>query len=94
MNHDEPTERRLKSLQSEVQTLKSLVKCPICLEAMINPVRTKCDHGFCKLCLENWISEKGKRGRGVVCPSCQAPGVTKRSLKEDLVMDRLVAQIR
>ena len=93
MNHDEPTERRLKSLQSEVQTLKSLVKCPICLEAMINPVRTKCDHGFCKLCLEKWITEKGKRGK-VGCPSCKAGGVTKRSLTEDVVMGKLVLQIR
>ena len=90
---NEANDRRLKSLQSEVETLKSLVKCPICLETMINPVRTKCDHGFCKLCLEKWISEKGKRGK-VICPSCQADGVTKRSLKEDVVMGRLVCQIR
>ena len=90
----ETSDKRLKSLQSEVETLSSLVRCPICLDTMINPVRTKCDHGFCKLCLENWISEKGKRGRGVDCPSCQTAGVTKRSLQEDLVMGRLVAQIR
>ena len=87
------SDKRLKSLQSEVQTLRSLVRCPICLDTMINPVRTKCDHGFCKLCLEKWISEKGKRGK-VICPSCQADGVTKRSLKEDVVMGWLVCQIR
>ena len=89
----ETSDKRLKSLQSEVQTLRSLVRCPICLETMTNPVRTKCDHGFCRFCLEKWILEKGKRGR-VSCPSCQAEGVTKRSLKDDLVIGRLVGQIR
>ena len=89
----ETSDRRLKCLQSEVETLRSLVRCPICLVTMINPVRTKCDHGFCKLCLENWISEKGKRGK-VSCPSCKAGGVTKRSLTEDVVMGKLVLQIR
>ena len=89
----ETNDKRVKSVQSEVETLKSLVKCPICLETMINPVRTKCDHGFCRLCLETWISEKGKRGK-VGCPSCQAGGVTKRSLTEDVVMGKLVLQIR
>ena len=89
----ETHDRRFKSLQDEVQTLRSLVRCPICLDTMITPVRTKCDHGFCRICLEKWICEKGKRGK-VACPSCQAGGVTKRSLTEDVVMGKLVVQIR
>ena len=86
-------DKRLKSLRDEIDTLKSLVKCPICLDTMLNPVRTKCGHGFCKHCLEIWISEKGKRGK-VNCPSCQAGGVTKRSLKDDVGLGLIVKQIR
>ena len=87
------SDKRLKLLSVEIDTLKSLVKCPICLETMLNPVRTKCGHGFCKLCLEIWISEKGKRGK-VGCPSCQAGGVTKRSLNDDVGLGQVVGQIR
>ena len=86
-------DKRSKQLRVEIDTLKSLVKCPICLDTMINPVRTKCGHCFCRHCLEIWISEKGRRG-SVGCPSCQAVGVTKRSLKEDLGLGQVLVQIR
>ena len=86
-------DKRLKSLSEEIATLRSLVKCPICLDTMLNPVRTKCGHSFCKHCLEIWISEKGSRGK-VSCPSCQAAGITKRSLKDDVGLAQVVVQIR
>ena len=75
------------------QSLVSLLKCPVCLEMMMNPVRTKCGHSFCKHCVELWITEKGKKGK-VGCPSCQQPGVTRRNLDQDPFLSQLVVHVR
>ena len=83
----------LQEVAREHQTLVTLLKCPVCLEMMMNPVRTKCGHTFCRHCIEIWIAEKGKKGK-VSCPSCQSPGVTKRGLEVDMVLAQIVAQVR
>ena len=84
---------KMLTLAREHQTLVSLLKCPICLEMMLNPVRTKCGHSYCRHCVETWLSEHGVRGR-TQCPSCQTTGVTKRSLEVDIVLAQIVAQVR
>jgi hypothetical protein len=39
--------------------------CPICLESVNEPRKTeKCNHTFCSLCLEKWLSENK------TCPLC------------------------
>lgn len=83
----------VQELAKEHQSLVSLLKCPICLDMMINPVRTKCGHSFCRHCMELWITEKGVRGK-VSCPSCQSPGITKRGLESDMVLSQIVVQVR
>ena len=83
----------VQQLAREHQRLVSLLKCPICLDMMINPVRTKCGHSFCRHCLELWITEKGTRGK-VACPSCQSPGITKRGLELDMVLSQIVVEVR
>ena len=43
--------------------------CSICLDAMDNPVRTKCNHHFCQECLMQYIQVR----RGTApCPLCRA----------------------
>ena len=83
----------VQQLASEHQNLVSLLKCPICLDMMINPVRTKCGHSFCHHCIDLWITEKGVRGK-VACPFCQSPGITKRGLESDMVLSQIVVQVR
>ena len=84
---------RLLLLAQEHQTLVGLLKCPICLEMMINPVRTKCGHRFCNHCMDLALTQIGQRGR-VACPACKVPGVTKRSLEMDPVFAQIVNQTR
>ena len=91
-------DERLQLLAQEHQTLVGLLKCPICLGMMINPVKTKCGHSFCKFCMEELLltadnNDKGKKGN-VPCPSCQTPGVTKRSLEPDQVLAQVVQKVR
>ena len=42
-------------------------KCPICLDAMVNPRTIKCGHIFCEECL--------RRALGIIniCPICKEP---------------------
>ncbi|CAL8131496.1 unnamed protein product [Orchesella dallaii] len=41
--------------------------CPICLEYFIDIVQTRCQHRFCKFCLENWFLISLHRR----CPTCR-----------------------
>jgi hypothetical protein len=42
--------------------------CGICLEFMIDPVRTSCTHRFCRGCLASWYSQQGSPS----CPLCRS----------------------
>ena len=83
----------MEQLALEHQTMRSLLQCPVCLEMLINPTRTKCGHIFCRACIEDWVSRRCKKGR-VACPACQVQGVTKRSLEIDPIMAELVVEVR
>jgi len=84
---------RLEKLVAEHQTMKALLQCPVCLDMLVNPARTKCGHVFCTACIEDYVAKRGKRGR-VACPSCKVMGVTKRSLEADRSMAELVVEVR
>ncbi|CAI8036809.1 Uncharacterized protein STK_23830 [Geodia barretti] len=42
-------------------------ECPICLEKYLSPVSTKCDHTFCKHCIERSLKNDP------YCPICKTP---------------------
>ena len=74
--------------------LKKAFSCTICLDFRINSVSTKCQHSFCRKCIEEWIERKGTRGRAK-CPVCLAKGLTKRSLEaEEEVMGKQIALVK
>jgi hypothetical protein len=45
------------------------LQCPICFDFMVEPVRTRCGHAFCRLCLyqSTMVSPDGRH-----CPLCRA----------------------
>ena len=44
------------------------LKCSICLNIFRNAIRSKCDHTFCKQCVENWIKSNNNNNN---CPECR-----------------------
>jgi len=88
---DEP-EERLRKLAEHHSNIAKLLTCPICLDLLISPTRTKCGHVFCQACLEGHI-KKGKKGKAS-CPLCNTQGLTKRALESDAAMTSLVTTFR
>ena len=89
----EKLDPRLEQLAMEHQTMRALLQCPVCLEMLVNPARTKCGHIFCTACIEDWVAKRVNRGR-VACPFCQLQGVTNRTLERDPTMAELVVEVR
>jgi len=92
MSEDDP-EKVQEAARWHVQLKKSF-SCTICLDFRMNSASTKCQHSFCRKCIEDWIEKNGTRGRAR-CPDCNAGGLTKRSLvAEGEVMGRQIALVK
>ena len=50
-----------------------MASCPICLEEIKDEKITKCNHKFCKECLETWLNVN------ISCPIC------REKLKEKII---------
>ena len=94
MSEDEPENAVMQEAARWHVDLKKAFSCTICLEFRINSVSTKCQHSFCRKCIEEWIERKGTRGRAK-CPVCLAKGLTKRSLEaEEEVVGKQIALVK
>ena len=56
-----------KSLPNSQLLSREDLECPICLDLLLHPVKTNCNHYFCKQCLEFHIQAEYK------CPICGQP---------------------
>ena len=59
-------EEKLGNLTQFISDCKEDVKCPVCLNIIIDPVITECEHQFCDFCIEKWLNFNKK-----ACPTCR-----------------------
>jgi hypothetical protein len=93
INRDEyPAANRLSDAQAtatvDMDSLNADLRCPICLRLMREPVATECMHRFCKDCIEKCQRQGQKQ-----CPSCRKLIVTRRALRPDPNIARLIARL-
>jgi len=60
-------------------SIQCLLLCPICLELLNAPKRTKCGHYFCGECIDVWLNNS------ITCPLCRELIEKATTLKESLV---------
>ena len=69
-------------------------QCPICMDRMVHPVRLRCEHTFCRMCIERHIrtshNYEDNSNNKSKCPSCQDGPITKRNLKPDTELTPLM----
>ena len=51
--------------------------CSICYDVLKDPVRGKCEHVFCRKCIQTWLHQYDSPKD---CPCCKAP-IRKSQLK-------------
>ncbi|WVZ06391.1 hypothetical protein V8G54_019737 [Vigna mungo] len=73
----------------DLEDLRKDVECPICL-GIIRNTRTvmECMHRFCKECIE-----KSFRLGNNECPACRTHCSSRRSLREDILFDEIIAAL-
>ena len=60
--------------------------CPICLNILIEPVKTSCNHKFCQICLEELIENSTDESE-YKCPMCREIILKSYDLKVDQNLD-------
>ena len=53
-------ENKLEEIKIDIES------CPICLEEIVDPCKTECEHIICKKCIEEWFKKKKD-----TCPLCR-----------------------
>ncbi len=90
-----------KEVQVKEDSEYDPTECGICSETYVDPVTALGDcqqHNFCKICLQNWITNQKTKGLEVMCPICnqkiqQSPDDLKINvLIRDLITHQLSFQ--
>lgn len=72
----------------ELEVLREIVTCCICLDVMDNPVQLSCSHTFCHHCLRSLSSQCSSQ-----CPQCRARTVPCVNEVEGLPVNVFAAQL-
>ena len=51
-----------------LQSIKSTLKCPICLDRLLDPIGIPCNHLFCQDCIRN-VSQEADGRWGIIVSS-------------------------
>jgi hypothetical protein len=52
-------------------------QCPICLDKIIAPKLTECNHKMCTSCLDNWLLTN------ITCPLCRKTIIKQQSISSE-----------
>ncbi|XP_029468791.1 E3 ubiquitin-protein ligase RNF114 [Rhinatrema bivittatum] len=72
----------VSSLGGRAADFLSRFTCPVCLEVFENPIKVKCGHVFCTLCLQECL--KPKKPVCGVCRSSLTPGTRALDLEKQI----------
>ncbi|XP_067680209.1 E3 ubiquitin-protein ligase RNF8-like [Haliotis asinina] len=72
-------------LSNLTDVMESELQCSICNELFVQATSLNCSHGFCALCINQWMERKKD------CPVCRAPVTGQhRSIVLDSYIDKMV----
>lgn len=68
---------------------KEVLVCPICLDTLENPqINPDCCHRYCDHCIKSSLEKSGKH-----CPLCRTIITSRRSLRKDDVVDKILGMV-
>lgn len=68
---------------------KEVLVCPICLDTLENPqINPDCCHRYCDHCIKSSLEKSGKH-----CPLCRTIITSRRSLRKDDVLDKILGMV-
>jgi hypothetical protein len=73
----------IKSSLTLNKNIKKNLECSICHNLLNDPLRTKCGHIFCQICIFKWLERHDN------CPICRVENI-QNSLKNDFTIKRIV----
>lgn len=76
-----------------VQLDWDIVSCPICLDALKNPVTVPCGHNYCMDCINSyWNAESGQQS--YVCPQCRKAFMPRPVLTKNTMVAAIVEELK
>ncbi|GAB6026803.1 Breast cancer 1, early onset [Chamberlinius hualienensis] len=75
-----------KKVEVSLSHFQKILGCAICIDYLRSPMKTQCNHYFCKDCLNNLFKTSKNPA---VCPVCKSP-ISKRSLQQSAQVETFV----
>ncbi|EME80256.1 uncharacterized protein MYCFIDRAFT_89878, partial [Pseudocercospora fijiensis CIRAD86] len=64
-------EKSLRTLQTDLEAMRQLITCKICLKFLYEPYALTCGHTYCYSCIMNWMGKDQAQQKKKTCPDCR-----------------------
>ncbi|KAF7188285.1 putative RING finger protein [Pseudocercospora fuligena] len=64
-------ENSLRTLQTDLEAMRQLITCKICLKFLYEPYALTCGHTYCYSCIMNWMGKDQAQQKKKTCPDCR-----------------------
>lgn len=68
-DHQDGSSSLLKILETNLDDLRAIITCRICIRPLYEPYTISCGHTFCYSCLLQWFEKDRAQ---ISCPDCRA----------------------